>query len=241
MKIDKIINLFIAIILAIILLSNLKCLPIFLAIFIIAITIFIIKKFDINEKFFIIFIILVTLITHLACIYLIKNPQVSDFETLFDISQDLLDGNLNKISQNYVDTWPYQVPFILYQTVLLKICNSTLFLKIINTIVNTFIILLIYSISKKLSNKKSAQIVTILYMLFINKILYNNILSNQIPQILFLLLGLNIFISNKIKNEKIKVLLFAICTGIANLFRPEGIIILLSFISRLSLPSFAFI
>lgn len=230
-KIDKAINLFAIIILIMILLFNSSTFPVLIALLIILLTIIAIKKFNISDKVFISIIILVTLITHSICIFKIKNPQISDFKTILDISQDLLDGNLSKVSQNYIDTWPYQTPFILYETILLKICNSDVFLKIINTIINVFIVLLMYNIAKKISNKKSAQIVTVLYMLFINKILYSNILTNQFPSMLFLLLGLNMFFSSRIKNEKIRILLFSICTAISNLFRPEGIIILLSFIA----------
>lgn len=230
-KIDKIINLFAIIILVMILLFNSSTFPVLIALLMILLTIIAIKKFNISDKVFISIIILVTLITHLICIFKIRNPQISDFETMFHISQDLLDGNLNEVSQNYIDTWPYQTPFILYETILLKICNSDVFLKIINTIINVFIVLLMYNIAKKISNKKSAQIVTVLYMLFINKILYSNILTNQFPSMLFLLLGINIFFSSRIKNEKIRILLFSICTAISNLFRPEGIIILLSFVA----------
>lgn len=230
-KIDKAINLFAIIILMMILLFNFSTFPVLIALFIIVLTIIAIKKFNISDKVFISIIILVTVITHLICVFKIQNSQISDFETIFDISQDLLDDGLNESSQKYIDTWPYQTPFILYETFFLKICNSDVFLKIINTIINVFIVLLMYNISKKISNKKSAQIVTILYMLFINKILYSNILTNQFPSMLFLLLGINIFFSSRIKNEKIRVLLFSICTAISNLFRPEGIIILLSFIA----------
>lgn len=230
-KIDKAINLFAIIILIMILLFNSSTFPVLIALLMVSLTIIAIRKFNISDKVFISIIILVTLITHLICIFKIKNPQISDFKTIFDISQDLLDGNLNEVSQNYINTWPYQTPFILYETFFLKICNSDVFLKIINTIINVFIVLLMYNISKKISNKKSAQIVTVLYMLFINKILYSNILTNQFPSMLFLLLGLNIFFSSRIKNEKIRILLFSIFTAISNLFRPEGIIILLSFIA----------
>lgn len=230
MKVDKIVNLSIIIVLLLILIFNLKSLPVLIAILMVTITIIAIRKFDISNKSFVILIIAITLITHLICIFKVNNPQFSDFKTLFDISEDLLDGNLNESSQNYLNVWPYQTPFVLYQTLLLKICNSETFLKIFNAIINVFITLLIYSISKKISNKKSAQIITILYIFFINKILYGNILTNQFPQILFLLLGLNIFLSNKLQNKKIRILFFAICAGISNLFRPEGIIILLSFI-----------
>lgn len=230
MKVDKILNLSIIIVLLLILMFNLKSLPVLIAILMVTITIIAIRKFDISNKSFVILIIATTLITHLICILKVNNPQFSDFKTLFDISEDLLDGSLNESNQNYLNTWPYQTPFVLYQTLLLKICNSETFLKIFNAIINVCISLLIYNISKKVSDKRSAQIVTILYLFFINKILYGNILTNQFPQILFLLLGLNIFLSDKLQNEKIKISFFAICAGISNLFRPEGIIILLSFI-----------
>lgn len=234
MKVSKLLNksisIFFFLIILLVLFLNLQSFPILISIFIIGAVLFTIKKNTINEKHFIVLIILLTLITHFLCVFGIKNSQLSDFKTLFDISQDLLDGSLNENSQNYINTWPYQTPFILYQTLLLKICNTDTFLKIFNTIINIFISLLMYSISKQISNKKSAQIVTTLYILFANKILYGNILTNQYPYMLFLLLGIYLFFSENIKNEKIRVLLLGICTSIANLFRPEGIVILISFI-----------
>lgn len=227
---DKGISTLLIFIILLILFVNLQSFPILLSISVIFLTVFIVKKFDISDKWFIAIIILLTIVTHLLCIFEIKNPQISDFKTLFEISQDLLDGSLSENNQRYINTWPYQTPFILFQTLLLKICNSDTFLKIFNCIINIFITLLMYNISKKISNKKSSQIVTLLYTLFANKILYSNILTNQYLFMLFLLLGICFFISQKIRNEKLKVLLLAVFTALANLFRPEGILILLSFI-----------
>lgn len=211
-------------------LCNFQAIPLLVSTCLILLAFYIFKKFNIKDNIFLIVLILLTLITHLSCVFIISNPQQSDFKTLLDISQDFLDGNLNETSQNYINHWPYQIPFILYQTLLLKIFNAEIFLKLFNVVINIGIVLLMYNIAKKITCKKNAQIISILYTLFVSKILYGNILTNQFPFMLFLLLGINIYFSHKIKNRNLKTLLFGICTAISNLFRPEGIIIVLSFI-----------
>lgn len=230
MIIDKIIKIIVGIIFFMICISNISILPILLALIVIFIIFNFIRKRKISERFFLIIIISVTFISRLICIFQINTPLESDFETLFNISNDFVDGDLDTSSQKYINNWPFQVPFILYQSVLVKICNNPIFLKIINAVLSVGITIFIYYISKKISNRKSAEIVTLLYSVVFGVILYNNILTNQYIFTLLIMIAINTLLTDKIKNQYIKMIIVSILIGIANLLRPEGIIVILSFI-----------
>lgn len=229
MIIDKIIKIIVCIIFFTICISNINILPILLSLIIIFIIFNFLRKKKVSEKPFLLIIISVTFISRLVCIFQINTPLESDFETLFNISNDFIDGELDASSQKYINDWSFQVPFILYQAVLVKICNNPIFLKIINAVISVGITIFIYYISKKISNRKSAELVTLLYSVVFGVILYNNILTNQYIFTLLVMIAINTLLTDRIKNQYIKMTIVSLLIGIANLMRPEGIVLILSF------------
>lgn len=200
------------------------------AVLIVTGTIYIFNKIDVSHKKFLIALILISFMIKSGEVLLINNPQESDFKTMYDISADFLDGNVNEQSQNYMDNYNYQTPFILGQAFLLLICNSEIFIKFFNVFLSMLSLVLIYKISNRISDKKSAQIITTLYAFFINTILYNSVLSNQHIFSFIILLVFDLFFEEKIKNKFFKMFIVAVLLAIANLFRPESIIIIVSLI-----------
>lgn len=188
-------------------------------------------RFDISHKKFLIALLSISLIIRVGCIFEIHNPQVSDFKTMYEISEDIIDGNgsLNKSSRNYINEWNYQVPFILLQALILMICNKVMFLECVNVGLSILSILLMYRIMNRISNKKCAQIFTTLYAIFLNPIFYNNILSNQHVFLFLTLLAFDLIFEDKIiKNQYWRIILSTITIAIANLLRPEGTIFVLA-------------
>ena len=205
----------------------------FLAVLFITTIIIGIKKIDISDKKFIISIIIFVIITRIPLTLEIHNPQVSDFKTLYDISEDLCrNGNFSDESMRYLNAYNFQMPFVVVQSFFLWICNKIVFLKLINVLLSFGTILLMYRIMLRISEKKDAQICTALYTIFINPILYNNILSNQhlflfLGMLAFDLVGEDKFFRNK---KIIKFCIIGIIFGIANLIRPEALLCVLTII-----------
>jgi len=188
-------------------------------------TIYFLYRFDISHKKFLIALISISLIIRIGCVFEIHNPQISDFKTMYEISEDIIDGDgkLKDASQNYINEWNYQTPFILFQALSLFICNKITFLKCMNVGFSILTILLMYRIMNRISNKKCAQIFTTLYSIFLNPIFYNNVLSNQHSFLFLTLLAFDLVFEEKIiKNQYIRIVLVALITSLAELLRPEG-------------------
>jgi len=181
----------------------------------------------INKHFIIILFVLSLLIKVLTIIYL-KVPIVDDFKTMYDASISLLNHDLSFLNTFYFTTFSYQLGHVLYQTLLLKMINSVLFLKIINVIITTLIAVFIYLISKELSTKMFAKIVSLFYLLYLYPLYLNAILTNQhLPALLTLIV---IYLIIKYKNNYKVPILIAILLVITNILRTESIIIIVSLI-----------
>lgn len=205
-----------------------------LTIFLFVIIVFICKKFDL--KHFPIILFATSLILRLAFNLFVETEPISDFKVLFDASQQLLKGDTSFNQTLYFSLWPYQLGFVVYQTLLLKIWNSLFFLKLINCICSSLICLLIYLISKKFVKEKSAQIISLVYSLSIFSISYTSVLSNQHMASLLVYFALYIILTERIiKDNYIKYIVAAILIAISNIIRPEAIITIFAIILYLIL------
>ena len=128
------------------------------AIIVLAGAIYVVSRFDISHKKFLIILLLVSFLIRTAVVLEIRNPQVSDFKTLYDISEDYLDGSLEKSSQYYLNAYNFQIYFALIQALFLKLFNKIVFLKLINVILAIGGIAVMYRIINRITNKKTAQI-----------------------------------------------------------------------------------
>lgn len=183
------------------------------------------NRFNISHKKFLIILLAVSFLVRFATVLEIRNPQLSEFKIAYDVSEDFLDGSIQEESQHYLNGCNYQIYFVLFQALCLKIINKIVFLKLINVILSLGSIVLIYRIINRITNKNTAQIMTTMYAFFINPILYNNILSNQHLFLFLTLFGFNLIFEEKyFKNNVLRFSIAGLILGIANLIRPESII-----------------
>ena len=191
---------------------------------------FLVKK--IKFKKFTLFLFIYSLIVRVISVLLLKTPIESDFKVLYDASINLLNGDLSFNQIPYFKSWGYQIGQVVYQTGLLKICNSILFLKIINCIISSGIVVLVYLISKELFKEKTARFVSLLYSVFVFPILFNAVLSNQILSTFLTYLAIYLMFAKRFDKWSlwIRYSLIGILLGLANIIRPEGIVILTTII-----------
>ena len=147
---------------------------------------------------FIIFLFFFSLLIRVLVVCLVHTPVVSDFKTVYDASLELLHHTDSYKSSIYFLNLGYQMGHVIYQYLLLSIINSALFLKIVNCVVSSFTVVFIYLISKELSNKKAAAIISIIYSVFLFPLLLNTVLTNQILPMLLLLIAIYLWIRQKI-------------------------------------------
>ena len=180
-----------------------------------------------NHKF-IIFIFLFSLILRIGVILVIDTPVISDFKTMLDASLEIVNKTDHYKTMPYFLLWGYQMGHVLYQSILLSIINSITFLKVVNAIVTSLTVVMIYVIGKKIANEKAAEIISIIYSIFLFPLLLNTVLTNQLLPMLLILIAIYLWITKK-KEKKIMAILIGLLLGFSNMLRSETIVILFAF------------
>ncbi len=201
-------------------------LAIFLTIPLIVILFFYYKKTKIKN--YPLFLFIVAFLIRLISILVLKVEITDDFKTMYDASINLIKGNISFMNGFYFQTYPFQLGLVLFQALLLKIINSIILLKIMNSIYTSFIVVLIYLISKKLFKENTARIISFGYLFYLYPLYLNSVLTNQHIPALLMLIVIYLIISKE-ENWKCSILI-AFLLALANFFRAESIIIILGII-----------
>lgn len=192
------------------------------------------KKFKLKK--FPIYLFIISLIIRVGVVLLINTTPMSDFSVLYNASLSIVKHDYSFNNDLYFYYWAYQIGFVFMQSLFLKICNSILFLKILNAIVTSGICVLIYYIAKEFMHERYAKVVSIFYMLMIFPLTYVTVLTNQHMSTFLIYLAIYIIVSKNIKISELKrYLIVGILLSIANIIRPEGIIVIFSIILYLLL------
>lgn len=187
-----------------------------------------IKKWISKHKI-IIFLFLFAFVIRIGVILWIDTPVISDFKTMLDASKELVNGTDAYKSMPYFICWGYQMGHVIYQAILLNIINSITFLKIVNAIVTSSTVIMIYLIGKELSTTKAAIIISIIYSIFLFPLLLNTVLTNQLLPMLLILISIYLWMKKK-KENKLMPVIIGILLGISNMLRSETIVIIIAFV-----------
>lgn len=186
---------------------------------------FFIARNDKIKKFGLLLFI-ISFVIRLVFIIVFNFPQVYDFATLLDASHMFSQGDYSFNQWFHFHTWGYQTGFVIYQGLLLKLFNSEFLLKLLNVLYSSLLVLFVYKFSKKISNEKSARVVSLLYMIFPFYVFLDTVLVNSHLATLLMYLGI-VFLIKKDKSFKDYVIA-GILISLGNIIRPEGIIVVLS-------------
>ena len=157
-----------------------------------------------------------------------KFPQLDDFSTLLEASHMFSNGDYSFNQWFHFHTWGYQTGFVIYQGFLLKLFHSEFLLKFLNIIYSSCLVLFIYKVGKRISDDKSSRIVSLLYMIFPFHVFLNSIMANHHLATLLMYLGILFLIK---KNKCFKdYILGGVLISLGNIIRPEGIIVVCTFI-----------
>lgn len=188
--------------------------------------IYISSKKDIKK--FPLLLFFISLIIRFIAVMFLDFPQVSDAKTLLKAAQGFANGDYSFSNLEYFKTWGYQTGFVIYEGLILKLISNTFILKVLNVIFSSFLTLFIYFAGKKIVSEKAARVSSLFYMIFPYHLFMNSILINH--QLSTLLMYLGIFFILK-DNKIIKdYIISALLIGLGNIIRPEGIIVVFSFI-----------
>ncbi|MDD2435879.1 MAG: glycosyltransferase family 39 protein [Bacilli bacterium] len=195
------------------------------------------EKFNFKRFWLLLFII--SFVVRVIIILVIDTPITSDFAVMYNTARQLLSDDMSYTTSGYIITWGYQMGHTIYMTMLLKIIDSVIFLKIVNCLFTVGITVLIYLIAKEIASEKASKIVSLLYVFFPFPLLLNTVLTNQHVSLFFILLALYILIGKRFMNINpyFKNIMVGIFLAIANIIRPEIIVIITSLIIYLFVTS----
>lgn len=186
------------------------------------------KKFICNHKF-LLFLFFVSLLLRIFMVFMIDVPVNSNYKMMYDASLELISHTGSYKSCLYFFTFGYQLGYVFFQSILLSIVNSVLFLKIVNCVTSSFTIVFIYLISKELSNKKAASIISIIYSIFLFPLLFPSLLSNQILSMLLVLIVIYLWIRQK-RITVFRSIVIGILLVIAEVLQRDIFIIVIGFV-----------
>ena len=222
---NKLLNIIMFILFLIIVIFTKSKLTIFLALPILLLLMKLVDKIKIKN--YLIFIFSLSLIIRIITIILLKVPVLDDYKTMLDAALSINNNDLSFLNEFYFKTFSYQLGFTIYESILLKIINSITFLQVINSLITSLIVVMIYLLGKTISNEKSARVVSLLYLLYPYPLYLNSVLTNQHLSILLVLVSIYLILTKK---ELKYYILSGLLLGLANIIRPDGIIIILSLI-----------
>lgn len=199
-----------------------------------------ISKKERYSHFFKVFMIIAILLGFTAKIVystMIEDSAIADASLCFNAAQQAVNGDFSWISLDYFQRWAYQIPFVLYETAVLKIFGNYKALYILGAVFSILTCMLVYAVSKKMVNNDNACLtVTALFTWMPNALFLIETMYNQLIGGLFLMLSVYFFsfIFTESFDEKITLrqivfcLLTGIFSGISNLFRSESIVEILA-------------
>ena len=174
-----------------------------------------------NRALFLVGITFISFLTRLIWILVANTEPVSDFHLINHAAKLILEGSFSELKQiNYFNMWVYQLGFSSYCAFLYSAFSVNVFIvKLFNVFFSTGCVLLIYFISRKTFNEKAARISSLLYCIYIQSIIFNSLLTNQVISLFFIYLGLAIILY---KPNITGYILSGISMAVGHIFRPEG-------------------
>lgn len=162
----------------------------------------------------------------IAVILVLQPPRVSDFGMLYDASQSLLAGDLSFQQLPYFSLWAYQSVFVAWQAMFLAVWNDPFILKLVNALLGTGTVCLLYRFARGYVRESAAQAAALLLTIFPFVLTLPAVLTNQISSGFFLVLGMWLLAGRDCARLGLwRFPLAGLAMQAGNLLRSEGIIV----------------
>lgn len=182
----------------------------------------------IKVKRFWILLLVVSFLIRLAAIVAFNFPQTTDFKLMYECALKFVNHDFSWNSTAYFMMWPYQSGFVVYEGLLLKLINNIYFLKVLNIIYESLLVVLIYYFSRRFVKDESARVAAILFMVYPYNIYLGTTLANHHIATILSYLGIVFLLSRK--KKPYYFIVAGILIGLSNVLRPEGIIVIFSYL-----------
>lgn len=174
-----------------------------------------------SEKTLLAVTLVVCAVLRLVFILVVNTPIVSDFLLLYDAALSSLKGDMAWTEYGYFQFWGYQIPFVGYEALVLKLFPTPWALKLMNVVFMVGTDWLVYRIGRLFLSSRAAVMAAALYAVYPGAIHMASVLSNQQIAAFFLLLGIWLLLG---EDRWPRQLAGGAALGIGNLMRPEGVV-----------------
>ena len=182
----------------------------------------------IKVKRFWLLLLVVSFLIRLTAIVVFNFPQTTDFKLMYECALKFANHDFSWNSTPYFIMWPYQSGFVVYEGLLLKLINNIYFLKVLNIIYESLLVVLIYYFSRRFVKEESARVAAILFMVYPYNIYLGTTLANHHIATILSYLGIVFLLSRK--KRPYYFIIAGILIGLSNVLRPEGIIVIFSYL-----------
>jgi len=211
-------------------LGRVEILEIIVPLVIIGLLLYVVTKYTISEKMFILILFLAALCIRGAYAYAINPLPISDFKYLLKAAHMIIDGDYSYNDGQYFSDWAYQLGFVSYQAIILKLTgNSFLILKLLNCLYMAITTVLVYLIAKSIFSEKVGKIAGILHLTYLPLIYYGSVYTNQHIATLFYYLFIWLILKNRELTYR-NAILAGIALAFGQIFRPLAIVFILALI-----------
>lgn len=180
-------------------------------------------KADLKHFWLVLFVLALAL--RVAAVFLVPVKAASDFERMLNAAQQFNGGNYQYLDDTYFQNWSYQLGFVWFQAMLLKLRDTVYVLKLFNCVVGAATTVVVYLLGCELGSRRAARTVGLLYCFFPMGVFFVTVLSNQVFPTFLMLAGVYYLVSGRFRApEWVRCGVFGLLLSLANLLRPESVI-----------------
>lgn len=157
-------------------------------------------------------------------VFTVPTEPISDFGLLYSAAQDTANGDVSwaDVTEGYFSWWQYQIPFVLYEALIIKLTHSMAVLKLLNVVWSVGTVYFTYRITAHFTSKPCAVASALMLAVYPGSITQSSVLTNQHISLFFILFGVAVLVEARSLWQSI----FAgVLLAIANLMRPEVTVI----------------
>ncbi len=188
----------------------------------------------IPRRWFPILLILFSFVVRLLIVFLIKTPPISDFSLQYQAAREFAKGGYSYLENVYFQRWGYQIGLVIYEGLLLKIVNNIYIIEVVNCILSTATVYLVYLCAKRMVSENAARLISVIWSVLVFQTLYVTVLSNSVPCTFFTVMAVYFYLSlSKKCGAKKWIICIFIGTfmALADFFWPGGILMILSLVA----------
>ena len=188
---------------------------------------------DKNARSILILTLVVCAVLRVCYVLIVQTEPTTDFKMILDAAEMAAVGDYSwsHVDSGYFYCWAYQIPFVLYEAVILRIFHSVLAIKLLNVAMMVGIDYLIYRIAAEMTSKRAGVCAAFVYAIFPGSIHYSSVLTNQ-HIASFLMMASILCLIMAFQKPNIYTYIFAagVILGFSELMRPETIVLIATYL-----------